>query len=222
MSWTYYLFWIAFSTGLTIVLAHPSVLVVAVIAVVARRWIPDPVLFVKHAARVRSLRTEVELNPANAVARARLAEIWLDKRRPRRAIPLIEQALERDPTSPDLLYLLGVARLRSGNPELALEPLAAALARDPKLHYGSAYLAIGDALVALARLDEATEAYERYVKINTSSLEGYYKLARARKSNHDDEGARRARAEALDTYRVLPRYQRRKQLLWWLRARLTS
>jgi tetratricopeptide (TPR) repeat protein len=220
VSWTYYAFWLIVPTALWLMSAHPGVLLVIVVAIVARRWLPDPVLYFRHAGRVRSLEQQVELNPANATARAQLAELFLAKRRPRRAIPLLTQALQRDEKSAELRYLLGLAYLHAGQPSEALEPLATALAADPKLRYGGAYLAIGDALAEVGRTDEAIEAYERFVKINTSSLEGYCKLAAVRRKSGDQQGADQARAEALDTYRVLPRYQRRHQLGWWLHAKL--
>ncbi|HUJ58208.1 MAG TPA: tetratricopeptide repeat protein [Kofleriaceae bacterium] len=219
MPWTYYVFWLAATAGAA-ALSHPVVLVVALVALVGRRWLPDPIQIARYAGRVRSLRAQVELNPANAVARAQLAEIWLDKRRPRRAIPLLEQALVRDPESAELRYLLGIARLRAGDAQGALGPLGEALRRDAKLRYGSAYLAIGDALAAVGRRDEAIEAYRRFLRINTSSLEGYCKISAACERNRDDAGAKRWRGEALDTYRALPPFQRRKQLGWWLRAKL--
>lgn len=218
ISWTYYAFWLLATSGLALMFAHPWVIGVVVVAVIARPWIPDPVLWARHASRVRSLKTTIALNPANATARAQLAEIWLDKRRPKRAIPLIEQALERDPKSAELLYLLGLARLRAGKAESALEPLADALRHDDKVRYGSAYLAIGEALASVGRADDAIEAFQRYLKINTSSIEGYCKLLRVQRK-HAPERADKTRAEALDTYRVLPGYQRRKQLLWWLAVR---
>jgi tetratricopeptide (TPR) repeat protein len=219
VNWTYYGFWLLVPAVLALIVAHPAVLLVFVVAVVARRWMPDPVQFFRHAGRVNSLEQQVELNPANATARAQLAEIWLAKRRPRRAIPLLTQALQRDEKSAELRYLLGLAYLDAGQATEALEPLAAALAADPKLRYGSAYLAIGDALTAVGRREEAIEAYERFLKINTSSLEGYCKLARVRRKHGDDAGADKACREAVETYRVLPRYQRRQQLGWWLRAK---
>jgi len=219
MWWSYYAFWLLVPTVLAVVSAHPVVLVIVVVALVSRRWLPDPFMYLRHAGRVHSLRQQVDLNPANATARAQLAEIWLAKRRPRRAIPLLQQALERDAGSAELRYLLGVAYLRAGQADNALEPLSEALAKDQKLRYGSAYLAIADALVAVGRTDEAIEAYERYVKINTSSLEGYVKLSDARHKKGDKAGTAKARTEALDTYRVLPPYQRRRQLGWWLRAK---
>jgi tetratricopeptide (TPR) repeat protein len=217
--WSYYAFWLIAPAILAIVVAHPAVLVIAVVAFVSRRWLPDPVLYLRMAGRVRSLEQQVELNPANAQARAQLAEIWLTKRRPRRAIPLLEQALARDPSTTELRYLLGLAHERAGQATQAIEVLTEVLAKDPKLRYGSAHLTMGDALAAAGKHVDAIAAYERFVRINTSSLEGYYKLSVARERNGDRTGADKARAEALDTYRVLPRYQRRKQLGWWLRAK---
>lgn len=217
---TYYLFWLLIPTLFAVVMAYPAILVVAVVAMFARRWIPDPIAYIRHAGRVRSLQSQVDINPANATARAQLAEIWLAKRRPKRAAPLLEQALERDSESAELRYLLGLAHVRAGNAKAALTPLSYALAKEPKVRYGSAYLAIGEALAKLDRLDEAIDAFERFLKINTSSLEGYARLADARSRKGDEAAARTAREQAFETYRVLPAFQRRKQLGWWLRLKL--
>ena len=217
---TYYLFWLLIPTVLAIVSAHPSVLLVVVFALVARRWMPDPIDYLRHARRIASLKSQIDINPANATARTQLAQIWLSKRRPHRAIPQLEAALARDPESAELQYLLGLALQRAGRSEAALAPLSESLAKDQKVRYGSAYLAIGDALADCKRTDEAIEAYERYLKINTSSLEGYTKLVRAKRRAKDEPGARKVREQGLDTFRVLPGYQRRKQLVWWLQLKL--
>lgn len=217
---TFYLFWLLVPALIAIISAHPGILVVAVVAVFARRWIPDPIAYLRHAKRASGLQSQVDINPANATARAQLAEIWLAKRRPSRAVPLLEKALERDAGSAELRYLLGLAHVRAGNAEAALSPLSEALAKEPKVRYGSAYLAIGEALAKLGQLDEAIDAFERYLKINTSSLEGYTRLANARSRKGDAAGARTAREKGLETYRVLPAFQRRKQLGWWLRLKL--
>jgi tetratricopeptide (TPR) repeat protein len=209
-------------TILAIVLAHPAILVVVAIAFIARRWLPDPIDYVRHARRISNLESQIAINPANAAAKTQLAEIWLAKRRPRRAIPLLEYALERDPSSAEHKYLLGLAYQRAGQAEAALKPLSEALAKDDRVRYGSAYLAIADALSDLRRDDEAIEAYERYLKINTSSLEGYTKLVRAHRRKKDEPAALKTREQGLDTFRVLPGFQRRKQLLWWLQLKLAG
>ncbi len=200
MWWTYWLLYL----GLTGVVGWGS-----------RRWY----VIARSMRRMRGLRAQVELNPANATARAQLAEVWLDRGKPRRAVPLLEQALERDPKSAELHYLLGLARLRAGDAKGALAPLSTALELEPKVRYGAGYLAIGDTLTALGRVDEAIEGYRRYTKINTSSLEGYCKLAAAHERAKDMPASKQARREALATYRALPGYQRRKQFIWSLRAR---
>ncbi len=217
---SYYLFWLAIPSLLALATAHAFLLVIAVVAMLGSRWVPDPVLIIRNTRRAHSLRAQVEINPANAVARAELAEIWLEQRRPRRAIPLLEQALERDPESAELHYKLGVAQLRAQRTDAALRSLVDAVSREPKLHYGAGLLALGDALVVARRFDEAVEAYERHVRINSSSLEGMCKLASLGDRANDAAAARRWRREALDSYRALPRFQRRKQTLWWLRAKL--
>src|ERR1041385_4336353 len=138
---SYYLFWILVPMVLAIVSAHPSILVVVVVAFVARRWMPDPIDYLRHAKRIAGLKAQIEINPANATARTQLAEVWLAKRRPARAIPHLEQALERHGDSPEVKYLLGLALQRAGHAEKALVPLSEALAKDAKVRYGTAYLA---------------------------------------------------------------------------------
>ena len=95
---SYYLFWIVAPALLAAVSSHPAFLVVIVVGLVARRWLPDPILFFKHQARVRSLQADIDANPSNATARRDLAKIWLEKHRPRRALPLLEQAIAREIT----------------------------------------------------------------------------------------------------------------------------
>ncbi|HJZ88970.1 MAG TPA: tetratricopeptide repeat protein [Polyangia bacterium] len=222
MGWgSYYLFWLIAPMVIALVSAHPSVLVVILIAFLARRWIPDPYLFFKHARRVGALRNQIAVNADNATARRDLALIYLEKRRPQRAVPLLEEALRRDPDSAELHYLLGLAQLRAKHYQAALEPLVAAVARNEKLRYGDPYLHAGDALERLGRLDEAEDAYERFLKINPSSLEGWCKLAAVRAAKRDAPGRKQALHEAVSTYQHLPGFHRRKQWLWYLRARVS-
>ena len=76
--------------------------------------------------------------PPNATARRDLAKIWLEKHRPRRALPLLEQAIARDSKSVELLYLSGVAHLLAGNHDQAVEALVAVTHREPNFQYGEA------------------------------------------------------------------------------------
>jgi len=215
---SYYLFWIVAPALLAAVSAHPAFLIVIVVGLVLRRWLPDPFLFFKHQARVRSLQTDIDANANNATARRDLAKIWLEKHRPRRALPLLQQALARDPNSVELLYLSGVSHLLAGHHEKAVEALVGVAHREPGFQYGEAYLRAADALMALGRWDDADDALERYVKINSSSIEGRCKRVRVCKARSDADGARKAQADLKDVWRSLPPYQRRRQLGWYLRS----
>ncbi len=214
----YYLIWIVAGFALR----YPYLLAGALIVFLLRPWIPDPYLFLKHLRRVRMLKAQIAQNPDNATARRDLAKIWLEKRRPRRAIKLIEEARRRDPESEELLFLLGKALLLAGRPADALAPLVEAATKNERFQYGEAYLVAGRALYALNRCAEAEDAFARYVAINSSSVEGRVRLACARRELRDREGAKQATREALETFAHVPRFRQRAELLWYLRARLMT
>lgn len=214
--WTYYLAWMA----MTYALQRPWLMVGALVFFVLRPFIPDPVVLFRTFGRIRTLEAQIAANPANVTARRDLATIWLERLRPGRALELLDEARRRDPDNAELLYLTGLARLRSGNPEEALEPLVKAIEIDPRIRFGEPYLVAAEALIRLGRLEEAEDALERYVDSNSSSVQGHVRLATVRKERGDSEGAKKALAEALATWAQLPGYRRRIELGWWFRAQL--
>jgi tetratricopeptide (TPR) repeat protein len=183
-----------------------------------RRFIPDPYVWARTAGHFRRLTAQVSANPANATARRDLARLHLERFRPGRALALLDEALARHPDDAEMLYLKGLSHLRAGQADRALEPLVRAVSIDPRVGFGDPYKAAGDALIALGRVDEAEDAYERFTETNTSSIEGYFKLAKARGRLGDREGASAVLHELFDTHRQLPAYSRRRQLGWYVRA----
>lgn len=215
--WAYYLavllaYWAA---------DNPAVLVALVALFVLRRWIPDPWVLLRTFGRIRVLREQIAANPANVTARRDLARIYLERLRPRSALALLDEALERDRESPELLFLRGLALHRSGRYEQALAPIVDAVGLDARVGFGEAYLVAGDALSELGRNEEAIDAYERFVESNTSSVQGWTKLALAHHRAGESKDAQGALREALTTWRQIPGYRRRMELGWYLRAQLT-
>jgi tetratricopeptide (TPR) repeat protein len=211
--WAYYvaIFVIAY------LIQYPWLLGAIVVFFLLRKVIPDPWVWLRTAGRIRALREQIDANAANATARRDLARIHLQRLRPRAALRLLDQALQRREDA-ELLFLLGLARLRTGDAQGALDPLVKSVEIDPRTNFGEAYLVAGDALRSLDRLEEAEDAYERYVDFNTSSIEGFTKLALVRRARRDATGARQALDEALRTWTQLPRFTRKQQVGWWLRA----
>lgn len=212
--WTYYLGWFA----LAFALRHPWLALGALIFVGLRKILPDPFVLIRTSGRIGALRRQIASNPANVTARRDLAMILIERLRPRAAVVPLREALERDPKNAELCYLLGVALLRSGDAEGALEPLVRAVEIDARVRFGEPFLVAAQALERLGRFDEAEDALERYNDANTSSVEGQVRLARLLARKRDGEGARRALAAALDTWSQLPRYAKRRQAQWWFRA----
>lgn len=214
----YYLLFFAASW----LLRYPALLLAAVGVWLFRRWLPDPYLYFKHAGHVRRLKAEIRQNADNVTARRDLAKIWLTKKRPRRAIPLVEEARRRDHESAELPLLLGKALLLAGRAEEALPLLVEAAQKSEKQMYGEAYLVAGKALRKLGRWAEAEDAFARYLSINTSSVEGRVLLACVRRELKDAAGAKQATNEALETFAAVPGFRRRAELVWYLRARLMT
>jgi predicted Zn-dependent protease len=212
--WTYYLAWMLLSYA-----AHqPWMLAGIAVFFVLRPFVPDPVLVARTFRRIRTLDAQIAANPANVTARRDLAVIWLERLRPGRALALLDEARRRHPDDAELLYLTGLARLRSGDREGALEPLVKAVEIDPRVRFGEPYLVAAEALTDLGRLEEAEDALDRYTSMNSSSLQGWVRLADVRKRRGDKTGAAEALKEALATWKQVPGYRRRGEFGWWLRA----
>jgi thioredoxin-like negative regulator of GroEL len=214
--WAYYLLLF----GLSYLLRYPWLLALAAGVWLARRWLPDPYLFFRHLGHVRRLRADIAANPDNVTARRDLAKIWLTKKRPRRAIPLLDEARQRDTESAELALLAGTARLEAGRAEEALPLLVEAATKNERQQYGQAFLVAGRALAKLGRWAEAEDAFVRYLAVNSSTVEGRVRLAAVRRELKDVSGAKTAMREAVETFAVVPGYRRRAELGWYLRARL--
>ena len=223
LSWrSYYLFWLLAPTVLALIARHPLVLLLVPVGLVARRWLPDPYLWLRRAGRISSLEAQSRANEHDVVARRQLAMLYLEQRRPLRALPLVQAALEREPGSTELLHLRGLSQLGARRWADAVDSFIAVLQRDASFRYGEPYLRLADALEQLARWKDTEEALEHFLATNGSTLEGWVRLARIRRMRSDHAAADAALRSARELYASLPRFQRRGQLGWYLRTFVPS
>ena len=213
--WTYYLAWFVLAWALQ----YPWLLAGAVVFFLLRRYIPDPFTWFRTEARIRTLRIDIAANPANLTSRRDLAVIYLQRLRPRAALRLLDEARQREPENPELLYLTGLARLRAGDALGSVEPLVASVHLDGKLRRGEPYLVAAEALMALRRWDDAVEALNLYGKLNKSSIEACVRLARCNRERGDKAAEKHALDEGDATWHQLPGFLRRQQWRWWLRGK---
>ena len=222
--WSYYVlsFFLAYATQ------NPAAAVLALGFWLVRGYLPDPVVWVRTMGRISRLRGEIAINPSNMMATRDLARLYLERKRPKQAIAIIEQTRQRMAQSTrhpqgslddaELLFQLGIARLACGEPEAALEPLVAAIAIAPEVGRGDPYLVAGDALAKLGRWEEAEDSIERFIGKNQSSVKAYVKLARVRSKQKDEAGSKDAITQGKQTWGVLPSFKRRHEWPWYLAA----
>ena len=216
--WTYYLamFFLSFA------LARPWIMMGAVVFFVLRPVLPDPWVLWSTMGRIRVLKGQIAVNPSNVTARRDLARIYVARLQPGAALLLLDEARARHPDDPELLFLTGLGRHRTRDAGGARGPQIGGGGVEPRLLYGEPFRVAAEALEKLGRLEEAEDALERFVGINSSTVEGYTRLARVRRDRGNKEGAQESIQEALQTFTQLPGYQRRRQIDWWLRALLTK
>ncbi len=219
---SYYLFWLVGPILLSLFLDYPALLGLIVVGVVARPWLPDPFLWLRYYKRTRVLQGEIRVNRANVTARRDLALMWLDKRSPKRALPLVEEALVQDPSSLQLQQLKGVCLLGLHRYDDAVACFIQVVQKDPSHGFGEPYLRAADALIALQRWDDAEDALEHFIANNRSSVEGQYKLALVARGKGERAATKEALRAARSLYREVPRYQQRRQFGWYARALLAS
>ncbi len=234
--WTYYVltFFVAYAVR------NPWVCVVVLALYVLKPWLPDPVVLFGTLGRIGALKKQASLNAANVTVRRDLGRAYLDLRRPRTALVYLDEARERDPRDQDIAYLRGLALLGIGHDEPALQAfgeavgvhgqgeaedqgpaVSAGAARGATFsRYGEAYLGAALALERLRRMPQAEEALATSASFNSSLIEPLVRLARVRRAQGNDSGAREALKDARKTFGELPGFMRRRQFGWGIRAYL--
>lgn len=95
--------------------------------------------------------------------KGKLGSLLLSQGRARKAIPLLEQAVEGDPSSLEWRYRLGLARLRGkADPSAALAAFDSVLAEDDHFAFGAVMLLSAEAAFEAGYPDNALLRVERF------------------------------------------------------------
>lgn len=121
--------------------------------------------------KVQALRTVVDRDPKNAVARAQLGNLYYDAGRYTDAIKWYAESLALNPKDVSVSTDLGVSYYYNNQPDLAIKQLEHSLQVDPK--HTKALLNLG-VVRAFGKQDlkGATEVWQRLVEIAPESPEG--------------------------------------------------
>ena len=213
MTWLFY--WLLFD----VFLRYPYIVVTLVLLYYFRDRIPSPTAYFQRQKAFTRLKQEVAINPHDSTARRNLGFILLEKNRPKEALDNFLDALKKD-DSAEINHFAGVAYLRSGMPDKAVEHLKKAIAMDPRFRLGESYQWLGDAYNTLGRHEEALDTLKSCLSLNTTSIEGKYQYARALKGLGKKDEAKKAAEEGITFHRHNPRFLRRRD--WRSYVRLKS
>jgi len=167
--------------------------------------------------RSSRLKRELALNPHDTQTRHELARLLIERRKFAEAEPYLRAVLNVKDDSADVRCELGWTLIRLGQTAEGEKLIREALDMDPKAKYGEPYLQLGETL-ADSRPEEAIGCLERFREIHSSSCEGYYRLGRLYRKLGRKREAKDAFHEALNVYRMLPKYKRRQERRWAMLA----
>jgi len=134
------------------------------------------------------------------------------------AIRWYEQALDRDDSLLDARYRMALCHLNLQHVETATQLLEEVHREKPDHDYGLAYLRLAQAQHRLGNLQRADEVFAELLRFYPGHPEGSYSYARLKEEQGDLEKARALMRELIEAARFSPRFQRRRNRHWMLRA----
>jgi tetratricopeptide (TPR) repeat protein len=145
---------------------------------------------------IAPLEEAVREDPQNVEARVALAEVYLSAGQAQKALEQADQVLAKYPENHGALLIAGVAHVRLGQPEAAVEPLQrfVALRRDGPMAQAdkaleAAYYFLGESYMKLNRPAEAIPVLEAALVISPADADALYQAGLAYQATGQPEAA---------------------------------
>jgi len=213
--------------GLTWLFGNPFVAIIVlliVIYVLERRFIglsPSLVKPLRRRGSISKWRRQLEMSPHDVSAKSELARLLIESGKHAQARDILQGIGEQMEHSAEYWSDLGTCELALGRVEEGEQAMKRALAISPKVKYGQPYLRLAEAL-AKTEPDRAIVYLQQFKDVNSSSCEAYYRLGTIYDGLGKSAEAAEAFKECRQLYRTLPKYMKRHERKWALRAPLRS
>lgn len=166
--------------------------------------------------RIHELERAILDNPS-AGNYEELGLLYLDDRKYSRARAAYDKAISERTDSIDPFYRRGVAEIELGDFKAAVPDLERAVKADPNYDFHRAVGLLAHAYAETGNAEKAGLLFQQATKISTSS-ETYYNYALFLNSQGRKDDARQWAQKILDKGPTMPRYQRRRERLWFRKA----
>ncbi len=168
--------------------------------------------------RIKELQTQIH-HLDNAYHHFQLGDVYFQRGKFSEAEKCYRAALEREPNDIDARAHLGQCLLRQKRPAEARPLLQAVCQENYKHDYGHSLMAYAEALTALNETEAAFEVWQHVVQ-NHSYARAKVQFAEMCLARNQPEPAREQLNEVIKDDAHAPSFQRRRDRVWVLRARL--
>ncbi len=154
------------------------------------------------------------VNPKDADAHVQLALIYLQRKQDAKAMEHLNKAFAIDPEEIDANYELG--RIARGKNELqkALNHFSVVVEQNDKHALSEIWREIGATYLEAGMLKEAREALETFTARRPFDTEGLYYFGKVLKQQGENEKAREAFEQAVESAKNAPRHRRHEITQW--------
>lgn len=185
-----------------------------------RRYVgltPSIVRPLRRNRTIRRLRQQIAMNPNDIPAKHELARLLIERKRYAEAKTWLMPLQDALDGSAEFWDDLGACLMHLGERDAAEAAVGNALSINPRVKYGTPYLRLAS-LYADKDPKKAIAYLQSFRAIHSSSIEAYYRLAGLYAQLGQTAEARTMLAECGVIYRSLPRYKKRQERKWALRA----
>ncbi|SDW75635.1 Tetratricopeptide repeat-containing protein [Marininema mesophilum] len=181
------------------------------------RFFPSATRPLRRNRQILKLKDALKLNPHDTSNKRELARLLIEKKNYKDALPWLSEALTAIPDSAAIQAEKGLCLLKLNRRTEGEQMLLAALEVESLVLYGEPYLRLGEAFAAHDQ-KKALTYLEKFKDINTSSSEAWYRLGQIYRKLSRSDDARQAFEEAIEIYRILPKYKKRSERTWALHS----
>jgi len=209
--------------GLTWLFGNPFVAILVLLIVIyalERRFIglsPSLVRPLRRRGSIAKWKRQLQLSPHDVSAKSELARLLIEGGKYAEAREVLLGVGDKMEHSAEYWSDLGTCDLALGRVAEGETEMLRALSISPRVKYGQPYLRLAEAF-AKSDPGKAIGYLEEFRGLNSSSCEAYYRLGAIYEAMGRKGEASAAFRECRQLYRSLPKYMKRKERQWALRA----
>jgi tetratricopeptide (TPR) repeat protein len=173
----------------------------------------------RRAKRIRQLKKDIAINPANADSYLELGESYFRQGKYGKALSFLENASGKMAGHPLFHFLLGASYYNSGRGKQGKEEIEKAIRANPKANLGEPHLYMVRICLEEKQPDENVEqAFSQLLLYGTPRI--FYQAGRSLLAANDRERARRLFRETIESYEACHGALRRSYRRWAFLSKL--